>query len=79
MRRESRQSPPQRGQACVGDVLDQGAQDCKADQSQGNRVDEACKPKFDSKAAKRLISLRRVSPLCDYGTAFRQVLAGSGC
>lgn len=36
-------------------------------------------PKFDSKAAKRLISLRRVSPLCDYGTAFRQVLAGSGC
>ncbi|WP_416339738.1 tyrosine-type recombinase/integrase [Paracoccus sp. (in: a-proteobacteria)] len=36
-------------------------------------------PKFDSKTAKRLISLRRISPLCDYGTALRQVLAGSGC
>lgn len=36
-------------------------------------------PKFDSITAKRLISLRRISPLCDYGTALRQVLAGSGC
>lgn len=48
----------------------------------GTRIRQGRKyrsPKFDSKAAKRLISLRRVSPLCDYGTAFRQVLAGSGC